>query len=244
VSDSGFGDFALLDLFRAELETHVPALNEGLLALEKDPGQARHYEALMRAAHSVKGAARIVGVEAAARVAHVLEDCFVAAQKGQLTLGADAVDVLLRGVDALGRIGQASRPDENAVGGPDALARLLDDLAAVRSGGLPAASPAEVPLPPAAPVPLSPEGDLDAATADALRGELSARLDDGVVRLDLGRVRRVGPGGLALLDALARAAARRPVPPRLELVNAAGEVRELLRLTRLDRSFAVTPPGA
>ena len=30
-------DPSLLDLFRAELETHLPALSEGLLALEKDP---------------------------------------------------------------------------------------------------------------------------------------------------------------------------------------------------------------
>ena len=32
----------------------------------------------MRAAHSLKGAARIVGLDAAVRVAHAMEDCFVA----------------------------------------------------------------------------------------------------------------------------------------------------------------------
>ena len=36
----------------------------------------------MRAAHSIKGAARVVGVDPAVSVAHVMEDCFVAAQKG------------------------------------------------------------------------------------------------------------------------------------------------------------------
>src|SRR5947209_1353267 len=97
-------DPALLDLFRAELETHLPALNEGLLALERDAAQPERLEALMRAAHSIKGAAKIVGVEAAVQVAHALEDCFVAAQNGAVTLTSDAVDVLLRGVDALHRV--------------------------------------------------------------------------------------------------------------------------------------------
>ena len=102
-------DPALLDLFRAEIDTHLPALSEGLLALEKDPNQPKRLEALMRAAHSIKGAARIVGVEAAVQVAHAMEDCFVAAQKGAIALTSDAVDVLLGGVDALQRDRPRSR---------------------------------------------------------------------------------------------------------------------------------------
>jgi two-component system sensor histidine kinase and response regulator WspE len=40
----------------------------------------------MRAAHSLKGAARIVGMDAGVSVAHVMEDCLVAAQEGRLLL--------------------------------------------------------------------------------------------------------------------------------------------------------------
>ena len=96
------GDLAMLELFRAELDSHLPVLSEGLLALEKNSDQPKWFEAMMRAAHSIKGAARIVGVEGAVRVAHVLEDCFVAAQQRDICLGPGAVDVLLRGVDVLG----------------------------------------------------------------------------------------------------------------------------------------------
>jgi two-component system sensor histidine kinase and response regulator WspE len=60
----------------------------------------------MRAAHSLKGAARIVGLEAAVQVAHAMEDCFVAAQKGKIALSAEAVDVLLKSVDLFSRIAQ------------------------------------------------------------------------------------------------------------------------------------------
>src|SRR5262249_58758598 len=112
---AGKGDLpdpALMELFRAELDTHLPVLGEGLVALERDGHQPKRLEAMMRAAHSIKGAARIVGVETMVRVAHVLEDCFVAAQKDQIRLDADAIDVLLRGVDFLTR----GDPPEGAAG--------------------------------------------------------------------------------------------------------------------------------
>ena len=98
-------DPALLDLFRAELETHLATLDAGVLSLEKTPDDAKQLESLMRAAHSIKGAAKIVGFDAAVQVSHHLEDCFVAAQRGQIRLTSDSVDVLLRGVDALSRLG-------------------------------------------------------------------------------------------------------------------------------------------
>ena len=94
-------DPALIDLFQAEVETHVAVLSDGLLALENNPGGTEPLEALMRAAHSIKGGARIVGLDAAVRVAHVMEDCFVAAQKGEVFLGSEQIDVLLQIVDIL-----------------------------------------------------------------------------------------------------------------------------------------------
>src|SRR5262245_31918631 len=87
-------DSSLLELFYAEAETHMGVLNEGILALEKDPHQTGRFEALMRAAHSIKGAARIVGLDQAVSLAHVIEDCFVAAREGQITLSSELVDVL------------------------------------------------------------------------------------------------------------------------------------------------------
>ncbi len=104
-------DFSMLDLFRSEMEMHAGALSEGLLALENDSGTANatdHIESLMRAAHSIKGGARIVELDAAVKLAHTLEDCFVAAQKGELSLSSDDVDGLLRGVDMLKRISDAA----------------------------------------------------------------------------------------------------------------------------------------
>ncbi|MCL4203942.1 MAG: chemotaxis protein CheW [Pirellulaceae bacterium] len=136
MTDPPSPDPALLELFRAELETHLATLSSGMLALEKSPDDLRQLESLMRAAHSIKGAARIVGFEAAVQVSHHLEDCFVAAQRGQIALTCDAVDVLLRGVDALGRLGTPSGSGRGGTVPPEELEHWVAEIAAVRSGQL------------------------------------------------------------------------------------------------------------
>ncbi|MEW6250304.1 MAG: Hpt domain-containing protein, partial [Planctomycetota bacterium] len=124
-------DPALLDLFRAELDTHLPVLSDGLLALEKGHVDEPMIAAMMRAAHSIKGAARIVGFTPAVRVAHALEDCFTAARDQRVPLTSAAVDVLLDGVDTLQRVcaAQPENPPDEAM-----LASLLARIAAVREG--------------------------------------------------------------------------------------------------------------
>src|SRR4051794_1368790 len=103
-SEGGLEDVPLIDLFRSEGEAHAEGLRAALLALERAPGGTSCVDEMMRAAHSIRGAAGVVGVEPAVSVAHVMEDCFVEAQKGTLTLSPADVDVLLRGVDLLGKI--------------------------------------------------------------------------------------------------------------------------------------------
>ncbi len=94
-------NFSMLELFRLEVENQVATLTDGLMALEtcSDPG--KQLESLMRAAHSLKGAARMVDIQLAVTLAHAMEDCFVAAQSGELTLHDHQIDLLLRGVDQL-----------------------------------------------------------------------------------------------------------------------------------------------
>ncbi|KKA04882.1 chemotaxis protein CheA [Pseudomonas ogarae] len=121
-------DASLLELFSLEAEAQVQVLSAGLLALERDPTQADYLESCMRAAHSLKGAARIVGVDAGVSVAHVMEDCLVSAQERRLVLSAEHIDALLQGTDLLTRIATPG----NSVGAPDIdayvglMGRLLD----------------------------------------------------------------------------------------------------------------------
>ncbi|WP_239061068.1 response regulator [Desulfovibrio sp. JC022] len=96
--DIPLADLSMLDLFRMEAESHSHALNEGLLELEKDQAPDK-VEPLMRAAHSMKGAARIVGLTDAVALAHAMEDLLVACQKGDTVLDSGQIDLLLAATD-------------------------------------------------------------------------------------------------------------------------------------------------
>ena len=109
---SGLEDFSLFDLFRMEAEEQVRVLQTGLIELESGAATAATLEALMRAAHSLKGAARIVGLDAIVNLTHVVEDRFVAAQQGQ-ALNPAEVDRMLTATDWLAKL-QAVPESETA----------------------------------------------------------------------------------------------------------------------------------
>jgi two-component system sensor histidine kinase and response regulator WspE len=102
---------SMLDLFRAEAESQLQVLTAGLLALERDGIPAEQLESCMRAAHSLKGAARVVGMTVGVDITHAMEDCFVAAQEGRITLNHGQIDDLLRGVDLLQQLARTAEQD-------------------------------------------------------------------------------------------------------------------------------------
>lgn len=119
----GIGETSLLDLFLLEAEAQSQALTAALLALERDRTAADQLDVCMRAAHSLKGAARIVGLDAGVRVAHVMEDCLVAARQGRLALEPPVIDRLLGATDLLTRLTSVSDGEIDAAIQP--LAALL-----------------------------------------------------------------------------------------------------------------------
>jgi two-component system, chemotaxis family, sensor histidine kinase and response regulator WspE len=111
MTERDLSQLSLLELFRMDAESQIQALTAGLLQLERNPAAADQLEACMRAAHSLKGAARVVGLEVGVRVSHAMESAFVAAQRGEIALRQAQIDVLLRGVDLLNRIAQTPEAD-------------------------------------------------------------------------------------------------------------------------------------
>ena len=148
---SDLGGFSLHELFRGEAEMHAAALSEGLVRLEgtSDPAVV---EPLMRAAHSIKGAARVIGLDIAVRLSHAMEDVLVAMQKGREAIVPARIDQLLQGSDllaSLARISEAEVPQwtQQHEGSVDALAAALraappavSSTAAVAASATPAAS--------------------------------------------------------------------------------------------------------
>lgn len=94
-------DPVMFDLFKTEIETQCAVLNQGLIDIEQGERNPTLLSSLMRAAHSVKGAARVMTLELIVHLAHAMEDSIVAAQKDPPTLTSGRIDQLLRGVDFL-----------------------------------------------------------------------------------------------------------------------------------------------
>jgi len=106
--------FSMLELFRLETESQTSVLADGILAIEQGRHDAETIDSMMRAAHSLKGAARIVGVAPAESVAHALEDRLIAVGRDRASVDTASVDRLLAAVDFLGRVAgewQANAPD-------------------------------------------------------------------------------------------------------------------------------------
>jgi two-component system sensor histidine kinase and response regulator WspE len=107
---SDLGGFSLHELFKGEAEMHAAALSEGLVQLE-GTSDAATVEPLMRAAHSIKGAARVIGLDIAVRLAHAMEDVLVAMQKGREAIQASRIDQLLKGSDLLASLARVEEPE-------------------------------------------------------------------------------------------------------------------------------------
>jgi two-component system chemotaxis sensor kinase CheA len=94
-------DDELRTLFKAESEEHLQQLEQGLLHLEKQPDDKATLELVFREAHSLKGAARMLGLSNIEMLAHGLEDVLRAASRGELPLVPAHIDRLCAGVDTL-----------------------------------------------------------------------------------------------------------------------------------------------
>ncbi|WP_338494016.1 hybrid sensor histidine kinase/response regulator [Pseudomonas trivialis] len=186
-------DASLLELFSLEADAQTQVLSAGLLALERNPTQADQLEACMRAAHSLKGAARIVGVDAGVSVAHVMEDCLVSAQEARLYLQPEHIDALLQGTDLLMRIATPG----NDVSPADIAAyvalmeRLLDPSQPTAKIAAPA-EPAPAPTPVMETLPLEPEPEPEpappAASEPARQGKRMTEGGERVLRVTAERL--------------------------------------------------------
>lgn len=131
------GDPDLLATFQAEVEERLASLSAGLLALEGAPRPAVQATALLRDAHTVKGSARMLGLDGVVEEAHRMEDLLAAVRDGRRAPGRELIDALLASCDAIGRAvgapgGGPSAPDA----GPSANGGTPPDGGAALEGGV------------------------------------------------------------------------------------------------------------
>ena len=198
--------FSMLERFRLEAESQTAVLSAGVLAIEELERSPATVESLMRAAHSLKGAARIVGLDPAVRVAHALEDVFVAAGKGRFSVRPQHADVLLAAIDFLGAIAKAD--DALAADGPwaaraDGVVATLEGMLAGRDAPPPRPPEPPLPAPSPQPEPPAPAAAPPAAAETEAPRTAPRALDDAdrVVRVSADSLTRlVGLAGESLVE--------------------------------------------
>src|SRR3954447_8480142 len=93
-------DTEFVQLFQQEADTRLTSLGEHILELESS-GDPELVQQLFRDAHSIKGAAAMVGFTDVSRVAHRLEDILDELRNGKRSPDPALIDVVLKATDAL-----------------------------------------------------------------------------------------------------------------------------------------------
>lgn len=124
--------------FRIEAREILEQLGRGALDLEKGAPSADSIARMLRLAHTLKGAARVVRQPEIAEQAHALEDVFAAARGSDAAVPRAQIDVVLRLLDGIGSQVAAltpAQPDEQPVKAPLHLFRPeIADLDALLEG--------------------------------------------------------------------------------------------------------------
>ncbi|MGV6825842.1 MAG: hybrid sensor histidine kinase/response regulator [bacterium] len=100
--------YSLWDLFRIEAQNQNDLLSSGLLDLESENDPSRALQSLMRIAHSLKGAARVVELSTVSSLAHAMEDIFQKLQALSVKPNDKQMDALLAASDFLSELNNAS----------------------------------------------------------------------------------------------------------------------------------------
>jgi two-component system chemotaxis sensor kinase CheA len=95
------GDSDLANLFIAEALDHLGTIEAALLELDDRPDDVTLLNDIFRPFHTVKGNAAALGVVSVEKVAHKVENLLDLARSGQLRMGHEEVDLVLRAVDVL-----------------------------------------------------------------------------------------------------------------------------------------------
>lgn len=130
--------------FVAEAEEHLARMNEGILALEKDAADQDMLNQVFRAAHTIKGSARMLGFSPIGELAHKFEDALEVLKRG--TVDPGFFDVAFKALDRLSAlVAQAKAGEAISQDSSD----LLDALLSIAKGGAvapPEPTPEAVPL--------------------------------------------------------------------------------------------------
>src|SRR3989338_4979733 len=114
-------DKELAQLFKAESAEHLARLDDGLLRLEKTPTDQPLLEEVFRESHSLKGAARMLGLSKIETTAHGLETILNTARKGEAPLTPEAIERMTAVLGDLRKLVQEALGEEQSADAESAM---------------------------------------------------------------------------------------------------------------------------
>lgn len=164
--------------FLEEAQDNLRQFEQGLLAMEQDPGDAEAVNSAFRAAHTIKGGAGLFGFQAVVGFTHEVESVLDRMRDGLLAVTEPGMALLLQGRDQMERLVHAVRDGTEGNAELEAISqRLGEQLRQLRgeSAGAVAPAPAAATAPP---------GDSSPASDDEGSGvwHLSLRLGVDALR--------------------------------------------------------------
>ncbi|NOX54587.1 MAG: hypothetical protein GXP27_09150 [Planctomycetes bacterium] len=127
--DEAFDLSAFMNEFREESQELIATITEGLLRLEQAPSDSDTLREIARAVHTLKGNARLMGLDRINAIAHRLENLLVSVRDGQLEFSPEMADLILDALDQVTTAANnACETGEEGVE-VDELCQRIDDFA-------------------------------------------------------------------------------------------------------------------
>ena len=121
----------LLSMFKLECQEHIQSMRDGIAKLEViEPSdeQVEISETIHRAAHSLKGAARTIGLADVEPICQSLESCFSVLKREKIELPMELLSMLKRAVDGLDALLNTLDESGKVTGDKSELTLLIDDI--------------------------------------------------------------------------------------------------------------------
>ena len=122
----------LFEIFKIECDEHIQKLNSGILTLEENPDNPGLLSEILRDAHSLKGAARMIDFKSIEDISHNLETILGKIKKGEITLSTEITNLIFNSLENIAEIvkiiSRGGREDEVDV------SSLIEQLKQVSKG--------------------------------------------------------------------------------------------------------------
>ncbi len=130
IKDAGFFK-ELIKIFKMETQEHIQEMLSGIPEIGRHQGTDQQFgvaETLHRAAHSLKGAARTVGLSDIEPLCQGLESFFSLLKRQKVMLSPEFQELLMRTVQELGGLLNSMDDEGKITGDKTELSRLIEEV--------------------------------------------------------------------------------------------------------------------